>query len=62
MRLKLRAGASIRGGTFEWPNVRRTTSSSHRLEELNEELEALNAKAQDLEYSIAQNVAEILGI
>ena len=29
-------------------------------EELNEELESLNAKARDIEQSIARNVAEIL--
>jgi len=31
-----------------------------RLEELNEELETLNARARDLEQTIARNVAEIL--
>ena len=31
-----------------------------QLEELNEELEALNAQARELEETIASNVAEIL--
>ncbi|PYX74377.1 MAG: hypothetical protein DMG78_06955, partial [Acidobacteria bacterium] len=34
---------------------------SERLEELNEELETLNAQAHDLEQTIARNVGQILG-
>jgi type I restriction enzyme M protein len=35
---------------------------AERLEELNEELEALNAEARELEEHIAENVEKLLGM